>query len=105
MEPALPFPRTGTAGLSTLIAGLIVGLVGILRLTRGVGIAGLVALIIVLGLAAWVAVVDLGSVTDMVAEVDSDDFGTASVGIGLWIVTVATVIGLVGWGGLLMNRR
>jgi ElaB/YqjD/DUF883 family membrane-anchored ribosome-binding protein len=91
-------------GIITLIAGLVVGLIGVVAFIRGVGPVGLVLLFLILGLAAWVAVVDLGNVTNVVAEFDSEDFGAASVGIGLWLVTVATVIGFVGFGGLLMNR-
>ncbi len=91
-------------GIITLIAGLVVGLMGILALIRGVGPLGLVFLFMTLGLAMLVAVVDLGNITDVVAEFDSEDFGATSVGIGLWLVTVATVIGFIGFGGLLMNR-
>jgi hypothetical protein len=92
-------------GMLTLISGLIVAVIGILGLTRGVGIFGLVSLLLVLLLAAFVAFTDLGNVTEMAADFNDEDFGAASVGIGLWLVTVATIIVAVGWFGLLFNRR
>jgi hypothetical protein len=92
-------------GMLTLIGGLIVGVIGILGLTRGVGVFGLVSLFLAVLLAAFVAFTDLGNVTEMAADFNDEDFGAASVGIGLWLVTVATIIGAVGWFGLLFNRR
>ena len=92
-------------GMLTLIAGLAVSLIGILGLTRGVGVAGLVSLAILVLLSAFVAFTDLGNISELAADVSEDDFGAASVGIGLWLVTIATVVGGVGWFGLIFNRR
>ena len=93
-------------GMLTLIAGLAVSLIGILGLTpRGVGVAGLVSLTFLVLLAAFVAFTDLGNISGLAADVSEDGFGAASVGIGLWLVTIATVVGGVGWFGLIFNRR
>lgn len=91
-------------GMLTLIAGLAISLIGILGLTRGVGVVGVVFLAFLVLFAAWVAFADLGSITELAAEISDDDFGAASVGIGLWLVSFASVIGGVGWFGLIFTR-
>ncbi len=99
------FTATDGDGMFTLIIGFVVGLMGVLGLVRGVATPGLVVLALAVVFAGLIAVTDLANVAEMATEINDENFGAASVGIGLWLVTVSTVVGAVGWVGLIFNRR
>jgi DNA-directed RNA polymerase subunit RPC12/RpoP len=92
-------------GVITLVVGLLVALFGGLSVARGMGLGRIILVLVLVAGAALVTVSAYVSATDVVAEINDDGVGRASVGIGLHLVALGVATGFFGGFGLLQTRQ